>query len=490
MLWGRNRKERERRVREDKASLLESLEKENFILRNKLSHVQGSLMHIKSLYDQAKDQRDKARKVADQYFAIIERMINSLAAVELAKIKRDDPKGVEALSTDELVNLAIDAVRQRERVFRQQVVNLEDELTEAKDLIERLKEQVASFQDERLKEVNKMLSSASNVGNVSGAMVPEPARPSTTPKPDEAREKDQKAKTDSRREQAISSQSPETQTHAKSRQESSTTKEGTRAVPEPTSRKKSKLYVEDLSEVAGNLTDEHHTLIEIIGRTGVFRTTELKQDKRFLEQFNVNSNYFQQKLQELLRLGLITQTRVNIGARGHSYDVFRFTPKGAKVHEALYGRPPVETQLKSMLARHSTPEHALLVLETKLALERAGFEVDDSHEGNTQKLPSGAIIHFDLTARSGGDFRRIECERGIQSEQDIHKKLDKWFEADNSFYFVSPNQTSRETVKTKFYKWAARRGRAKLAERNLVVRFATLEGLKRNEPWEEVRFES
>lgn len=502
-LWGRNQKEREQRIRRDRATTIEALEKEVFLLRNKLAHVQGSLNHMKSLYEQSKEQRDKLQKVTDDYLETIQRIISSLAAIEIAKLKRDNPVQAGNMSTDELVNLTIDAVRTRERSLRQRIVELEEELGKANELIERLKEQLHALQKERLRDVSLLLAKGEDDSDEVGSATSSSDDELVSHESERTSGGSSGVQSFSRRRTSSPSpvydldseeSAPPTPTAERRRVSRNVGSDSGVAKAPAQQKPKGNLYVEDLSNLADSISEEHQVLLEIIGKTGIFRTTELKQHPLFLQAFNPTSNYFQQKLQDLLTLGLISQERVNVGARGHTYDVFQLTPKGIKVFEALFNQTPIDSQLKELLARHSTLEHALLVLDTKIVFEKAGYIVDDTHEGNTVKTKSGAIIHFDLTVKksreAAGIVQRIECERGKQPDNDFFNKLEKWLEVDNNFYFVSPNKEMREAVKRKFFRWAARHTRAKLAEHNLVVRFATLEGLKRNESWEEVRFES
>lgn len=475
-----------------------ALERENRIQANRLAKAEASLRHLKSIYDEMKSQRDRARKALDDARLLIQRFIHSVAAVEVARLKRDG-EPIEEWNEDELVHLAIDVVRTRERELRKANKELQEELDVANRRIEELTQQVYELQEQRLAsyaETANHLSTASTpiqqarnpennspVHNVSFPTIQANEdrndRTHTEPEPSEKRSGTKRRKGRGQRESASERSSSAKAERSTERKRD----EGT------TTAKPVALYVENLAELGSNLADEHRTLLKIIGETGIFRNAELKEHPFFQDTFHPNSNYHQQRLQDMVKAGLLEQDTINIGARGHIHDVFRLTDKGTKLFEILFNKVPVPSQLDEMLKVHSTPQHALLILEVKYALERDGFSVSMDLKDTTLKTSDGKTIHFDLVAKKGGDIRRVECERGLQSERDIHAKLDKWFDVDSRFFFVSPNKTSREKVKEKFYTWAAKHGRKKLVEHKLAAHFTTLEELRKGNAWEEVRFQ-
>lgn len=449
---------REQYRHRDLVRRLEALERQNQVYKDQLQRAKLNVQYMKSNYEQAKREKQTALEKVEERDNILQKVVHALAASELARARLAIPEEVDDWSIGELADFVVDVVRKREREMHRRLKEQKELLDEQAELIERLKQDVDALQKSRI--------SALSAEDEDDAAMPVDRR--------------------SDEDEADSYDVGEDQVQYDG-DEAEDDEEYSR---EPDRIQQSPLVVENLADLSERLSPEHKTLIEIIGRSGVFRTIELREDARFLESFNQNSNYFSQKLNDLHRMGLLENRSVKTGARGHAYDVFLLTPKGEKVYVALYGKPPVESQLTRLTKRHASPEHAIFVLDTKRALESDGWEVDDTVEGNRVDLPDGKVANFDLTAKRGGEIRRIECERGLQPESDIQEKLDKWLEITPRFFYVSPNKNALDKVKTKFFKWvAARGGRKEMAKKGVCACFITLEDLKKGNEWEEVRFQ-
>ena len=497
--------ERDRRIREKDERSREALLKENARLREQLTQSRITLNHLQSTYEQMKSQRNKAREEIADLHKKLQSLISSLVAVELARTRLHDRETVDSWSLDQLVDFVIDTARGRERELRSRVNALQAEVDDLSELVEQLKSQVHNLQQARLRMADLMQED------------PEKAAKDASTQPAQRNDNAADGESDLHddendvifteeeidqlddfvwpgdEEPQVNNSRPAWKDHRPLEDRREQNMVPSRERREERKEQPKPLYVENLSDLASNLTPEHHVLLEIIGKEGIFRTPELREHPRFLETFSPTSNYFMQQIQDLATLGILEQKTVRVGARGHNYDTFRLTPKGVQLYEALYGQEPVRSQLDVLLEQHSSEEHALLVLDTKIVFERAGYEVDDSREGNTVRLPDGTFAVFDLTVRKGTDVRRIECERGKQPEADIHNKLDKWLQiTPPRFFYVCPNKAAKESVKEKFYRWAAKHGRATLADKHVVAYFITLEDLKkgveRGNTWEEIRF--
>lgn len=449
----------------------EAAQKQLHIYKNQLERQRLNVQYMKSNYEQSIREKKQALQKLEEMNDIFTRTMHSLAASELARARLESPEKVDGWSIKELSEFVVRVVKQREKDMYDTIKELKRELEDQTKLVEKLKQDLHALQESR---INSFFGGADEEKQQE-ARAGKGSHEDANYHAEKARDKM------GNNEEYIDLVVKNEQYEHNSRDTSTNG---------PVKSFSSPLIVESLDDISARLTNEHKVLIEIIGRKGVFRTVELKEDSRFLETFNVNSNYYTQKLQDLARMGFLETITVRIGTRGHVYEIFVLTEKGKRLYEALYGKQPVESQFHVLLRRHASPEHAIFVLDTKIAFERFGWEVDDTVEGNRVALDDGRVANFDLTIKKGGEIRRIECERGIQSDEDIQEKLNKWIKVSRRFFYVSPNRASLDKVKTKFFKWVASMGgRKEMAKLGVAAYFITLEDLKKGNEWEEVRFQ-
>jgi len=162
------------------------------------------------------------------------------------------------------------------------------------------------------------------------------------------------------------------------------------------------------------------TVLQILGRTGDPYLTRVMQTAGQL--LNLRGGGIYRSADQLEEMGLIQREEV-LWKRIKPHLV-ALTPRGMEAYRLLFGNDPAPQTLQAMLARHKSPNHVYLILETQRHLEAAGFTVN--------ALPpalatSQGRYEPDLLAHLDGETVYIEAE--VKTHKDLRlggPRQEKW----------------------------------------------------------------
>lgn len=239
---------------------------------------------------------------------------------------------------------------------------------------------------------------------------------------------------------------------------------------------------------------QSHTVLEIIGQTGLARVSDLKEISLFKNAFLNGSGDFNQgmlskKLQRLEELEMLNVETINTGRKGGNENLYELTPLGAAMYKHLFGTCAVESEKISIKKQHTSLEHGYFIKTVAKELESKGYEVLTKHEDCIRKtLMSNQAgdeklrVEADLIIRKSGEEYLIECEMGTTSDADMTKKLDKLILTTKTISFIMNNKDSLNATSTKVDKWISKKGSENL--KGYTFRFTTIELLKNREIWQ------
>lgn len=244
-----------------------------------------------------------------------------------------------------------------------------------------------------------------------------------------------------------------------------------------------------------NFPDECKFTLEVIGRTGVSRNAELKNEMEQLEEgkkyFFPNNHYeygyLNNAVKTLKDRQFITSKEINLGARGYKFLVYELTDIGKAVYYKFTQQQPVEAEMHKMLGDHKSLEHGYLIREVANEFRAKHYTVHEDRESCTYKLEDGKRKVFDLVIEKDGQKQHIEVERGTHNDDDFFKAMDKIYQITSEFYFVAPNEKILyQVTKGKVFKWITDRlGGFENAKGKMKMHFSTIEKIKKSdEPWE------
>ncbi len=176
-------------------------------------------------------------------------------------------------------------------------------------------------------------------------------------------------------------------------------------------------------------------LVRLLGDSGISRRPALVDLANKTNQ--ISPSTFHSALDRLLERGLVKKVDATGQERAGnspepsasgpdekplSIDILLLTDLGQEAYQRLTGKPPSESEF-SIFNHHSSPEHAILILEAADVLMAEGYQILQRDVRNID-LPNGASVRPDLAVKDpDGQVVFIEVER------DTYKgsaRVDKW----------------------------------------------------------------
>lgn len=176
-------------------------------------------------------------------------------------------------------------------------------------------------------------------------------------------------------------------------------------------------------------------LVRLLGDSGISRRPALVELANKTNQ--ISPSTFHSALDRLLERGLVKKVDATgqektgnspepsasgMDEKPLSIDILLLTDLGQEAYQRLAGKAPAESEF-SIFSHHSSPEHAILILEAADVLMAEGYQILQRDVRNIV-LPSGASVRPDLAVKDpDGQVVFIEVER------DTYKgpaREDKW----------------------------------------------------------------
>jgi hypothetical protein len=169
---------------------------------------------------------------------------------------------------------------------------------------------------------------------------------------------------------------------------------------------------------------------------------------------DATSGTARQVFENLNALDLLEQERPRSESVGQAPYFLRLTARGREVYRALFGEEAVASEYDRLLARHKSPEHVLLNLQARDALQAAGAESIDLYP-HPVSLPTGGTFDVDLVAVFDGKPLYVEAERG-GGKKVRAQKWANYAAVTKDFYVVVPNTKAKSAVLSEVSLWAYR----------------------------------
>jgi hypothetical protein len=201
-------------------------------------------------------------------------------------------------------------------------------------------------------------------------------------------------------------------------------------------------------------------LLRVLAETGVARRADAAQLFGAQEGVDPEAGSVARAFSRCSKLGLIELVEARSGTSGSSiHHLVLLTEQGRDACRLLLGLEPVPSQTAELLARHKSPEHALLNLEAADLLREAGYAVDlFPGQVRLPGEPYERTFAPDLSASLHGRTIFVEVERGVGGgvgERD--RKWRNYYQATGGeFYVIVPDHKAMEAVRGEIQYWANR----------------------------------
>jgi hypothetical protein len=173
---------------------------------------------------------------------------------------------------------------------------------------------------------------------------------------------------------------------------------------------------------------------------------------------DATSGTARQVFENLNELNLLEQERPRSESVGQTPYFLRLTARGQEVYRALFDEEPVASEYDRLLARHKSPEHVLLNLRARDALQVAGAESVDLYP-HPVGLPTGGTFDVDLVAVVGGKPLYVEAERSGKKEARV-RKWTNYASVTKDFYVFVPNTDAKSGIISELSRWSYHNAKA------------------------------
>jgi hypothetical protein len=195
--------------------------------------------------------------------------------------------------------------------------------------------------------------------------------------------------------------------------------------------------------------------LHAIGRHGLCLRAEVA---KAIGIADATSGTARQVFENLNELNLLEQERPRSESVGQTPYFLRLTARGQEVYRALFDEEPAESEYDRLLARHKSPEHVLLNLRARDALQVAGAESVDLYP-HPVGLPTGGTFDVDLVAVVGGKPLYVEAERSGKKEARV-RKWTNYASVTKDFYVFVPNTDAKSGIISELSRWSYHNAKA------------------------------
>jgi hypothetical protein len=197
---------------------------------------------------------------------------------------------------------------------------------------------------------------------------------------------------------------------------------------------------------------------------------------------DATSGTARQIFESLVTLDLLEQERPRSESVGQTPYFLRLTARGQEVYRALFGKEPVASEYDRLLARHKSPEHVLLNLRARDALQAAGAESVDLYP-HPVGLPTGGTFDVDMVAVFDGKPLYVEAERSGKKETRV-RKWTNYASVTEDFYVFVPNTDAKSGIISELSKWSYHNAKA---ARGVTLNVCQLSAFDGRRLWQTVR---
>lgn len=251
-------------------------------------------------------------------------------------------------------------------------------------------------------------------------------------------------------------------------------------------QKEQKLMLSDVGPLITETRENKiwYGIMSLIGEQGISQRPKIEE--LLYKQESSGKTSLSTQINAMQKAGLISRENINTGYRRFIVlDLAR--PLGIRVFEEIFGKSPVESEVRRLTRENASKEHGYLIEDARtILLKEFGYKhVSIDRNKNTIKLNNGKKYIPDLVATiDGKTWDYMEVERGTHTNDDFIDKLNKMFMVTRTFHFIAQNKETLDVIMEKTNKWLATKDETTI--KGLTIKYTTLTNLaKRN--WMEMK---
>lgn len=228
-------------------------------------------------------------------------------------------------------------------------------------------------------------------------------------------------------------------------------------------------------------------IITLIGSQGISQAPKIKDlisNKNLDNEKGKGGTNINTQINAMNKANLITRENVNTGYR--RFLVLDLTAIGIRIYEEIFGKSPVESEVRRLTRENASKEHGYLIEDSKtILINEFGYKhVSIDRKKNTIQLKNGKKYIPDIVGSiDGKTWDYFEVERGTHTNEDFNDKLNKMYSVTRTFHFIAQNEETLNIIKEKVEKWLLSRD---TKPTSLTIKYTTTSHLnKRN--WSDIK---
>ena len=227
-------------------------------------------------------------------------------------------------------------------------------------------------------------------------------------------------------------------------------------------------------------------IITLIGSQGISQAPKIKEimSKNMDSEKGKGGTNINTQINAMNKANLITRENINTGYR--RFLVLDLTALGTRIYEEIFGKSPVESEIRRLTRENASKEHGYLIEDSKtILMNEFGYKhVSIDRKKNTIQLKNGKKYIPDIVGSIDGKiWDYFEVERGTHTNEDFNDKLNKMYSVTRTFHFIAQNEETLTIIKEKVEKWLLSR---EVKPTSLTIKYTTTSHLnKRN--WSDIK---
>lgn len=233
-----------------------------------------------------------------------------------------------------------------------------------------------------------------------------------------------------------------------------------------------------LEDLKRRMSDSHRAIIREIGRTGIARTSELRDTEAMTAAFKSRAA-FDGTFDEIKKMNLVDYELLDYGWKQARTDVFTLTQLGQLLYTQLAGQEPVVSERIALTEQYGSIARAYYLRDVEAALKSVGYETRILPPEEPGRVRMGP----DIEATRSGKTIYVLVEPSVEESEVMNVRLDAMFELTQEWHVVAPSGRSLDReVRPAVFQWVVvhKKGRENIP--GLTVHFGVIDQI-RNEIW-------
>jgi len=206
--------------------------------------------------------------------------------------------------------------------------------------------------------------------------------------------------------------------------------------------------VKDVEKEYAKLSMYHLAILQALGEFGYSETNDII--KKATELTNIKDTLVRQNLEELVKSGIINQTKNATPVRKNLY-LYSLSDLGCRLYKKHFDKQPVKSEMQKIAEQHDNIIHGYGIKDLAEIVLKANGRTNICYDStqNQYTLPGmpGQRYVPDITSTLDGKTKEYwEYELGHHTQEDFNRKLLKAAVLTKELYIITPDKVTKDKI--------------------------------------------